>query len=176
MLISCPDSVVAFATPPLFDALRGGVYFIIVGFVCISLFLVLLVYRETAHKTLEELSEVFGDTAFINIAQVMVPDASQARLSMHMSPKARSSLQMSPPMVNAHMSPVVRSPSMNMHPDRSGVDASPIFGLKSDQGHGMTTQGLAVIDEVQSLRNGGSAATSQITLTQYSEEKAVSKV
>jgi hypothetical protein len=63
-LIYC-FSIVAFATPPLFGAIRGGSYFIIAGFVFISFMLVIFVYRETAHKTLEELSEVFEDKEYI---------------------------------------------------------------------------------------------------------------
>ncbi len=54
--------IVAFITPPLFNALKGGYYFVIVGFVFISLILVITVYKETAHCTLEQLGEVFGDT------------------------------------------------------------------------------------------------------------------
>jgi hypothetical protein len=53
--------IVAFITPPLFNAISGGYYFIIVGFVTISFFLVWFVYRETAHCTLEQLSAVFGE-------------------------------------------------------------------------------------------------------------------
>jgi hypothetical protein len=52
--------------------------------------LVIFVYRETAHKTLEELSEVFGEKAFVNMTVVMVPDMSQARTTMHTSNRLRS--------------------------------------------------------------------------------------
>ncbi|KAG8962818.1 hypothetical protein FRC03_003718 [Tulasnella sp. 419] len=56
--------IIAFITPPLFDSIKGGYYFILAGLVIISFFLVLIVYRETAFKTLEELAEVFGEPAF----------------------------------------------------------------------------------------------------------------
>ena len=56
---------IAYATPPLFASLGAGYYFVIVGFVVISFFLVLFLYPETAHHTLEELGEVFGDTSFL---------------------------------------------------------------------------------------------------------------
>ncbi|KAF8588746.1 sugar transporter 1 [Ramaria rubella] len=60
---------IAYATPPLFSALGAGYYFIIVGFVVISFFLVLLVYPETGHRTLEELGDVFGDNVVIKNAR-----------------------------------------------------------------------------------------------------------
>lgn len=53
--------VVAFITPPLFSALQGGYYFLLLGFSAISGLFVWLVYRETSGKTLEQLGEVFGD-------------------------------------------------------------------------------------------------------------------
>ncbi len=53
--------VIAFITPPLFSAVRGGYYFILLGFSVISGIFVFFVYRETAGKTLEELGEVFDD-------------------------------------------------------------------------------------------------------------------
>lgn len=53
--------VVAFITPPLFATLKGGYYFLLLGFSAISGLFVWLVYRETAGKTLEQLGEVFGD-------------------------------------------------------------------------------------------------------------------
>jgi sugar porter (SP) family MFS transporter len=55
--------VVAFVTPPLFDIISGGYYFILLGFCVISGIVVFFVYPETAHVTLEQLSQVFGDTA-----------------------------------------------------------------------------------------------------------------
>jgi hypothetical protein len=51
--------------------------------------LVIFVYRETAHKTLEELSEVFGEKALVNVSAVVVPDISEARMTMHMSNRMR---------------------------------------------------------------------------------------
>ncbi len=55
--------VVAFVTPPLFDIISGGYYFVLLGFCVISGIVVFFVYPETAHVTLEQLSQVFGDTA-----------------------------------------------------------------------------------------------------------------
>jgi hypothetical protein len=55
--------VVAFVTPPLFDIISGGYYFVLLGFCVISGIFVFFVYPETAHVTLEQLSQVFGDTA-----------------------------------------------------------------------------------------------------------------
>ena len=52
---------VAFATPPLFAALHGAYYFVLVGSCVISGIVVYCVYPETAHRTLEELAEVFQD-------------------------------------------------------------------------------------------------------------------
>lgn len=53
--------VVAFVTPPLFDVISGGYYFVLLGFCVLSGFVVFFVYPETAHVTLEQLSQVFGD-------------------------------------------------------------------------------------------------------------------
>jgi hypothetical protein len=53
--------IVAFITPPLFNAINAGYYFVLVGFCIISLVVVWFVYPETAHHTLEDLGEVFGD-------------------------------------------------------------------------------------------------------------------
>ncbi|KAF8450325.1 general substrate transporter [Boletus edulis BED1] len=55
--------IIAFITPPLFEVMNAGYYFLLVGFCIISFFVVWFVYPETAHKTLEELGEVFGDQA-----------------------------------------------------------------------------------------------------------------
>jgi hypothetical protein len=55
--------VIAFITPPLFKALSGGYYFVLLGFCIISGIVVFFVYPETAHVTLEQLSKVFGDAA-----------------------------------------------------------------------------------------------------------------
>ncbi|KAH9942457.1 general substrate transporter [Epithele typhae] len=52
---------VAFATPPLFAALRAGYYFILAGACLLSGAVVFFVYPETAHRTLEDLGEVFAD-------------------------------------------------------------------------------------------------------------------
>jgi len=53
--------IVAFITPPLFDVMNAGYYFLLVGFCLLSFLVVWFIYPETAHKTLEELGEVFGD-------------------------------------------------------------------------------------------------------------------
>ncbi|KIJ20099.1 L-arabinose isomerase [Paxillus involutus ATCC 200175] len=53
--------IIAFITPPLFDVIKAGYYFLLVGFCLISFLVVWFAYPETAHKTLEELGEVFGD-------------------------------------------------------------------------------------------------------------------
>jgi hypothetical protein len=53
--------VIAFITPPLFDAISGGYYFVLLGFCVISGIVVFFLYPETAHVTLEQLSQVFGD-------------------------------------------------------------------------------------------------------------------
>jgi hypothetical protein len=55
--------IIAFITPPLFDAISGGYYFILLGFCVISGIVVFFVYPETAHVTLEQLSQVFGEAA-----------------------------------------------------------------------------------------------------------------
>jgi len=55
--------VIAFITPPLFRVLSGGYYFVLVGFCIISGIFVFFVYPETSHVALEQLSQVFGDTA-----------------------------------------------------------------------------------------------------------------
>ena len=54
--------VIAFITPLLFDAISGGYYFVLLGFCVISGIVVFFLYPETAHVTLEQLSQVFGDT------------------------------------------------------------------------------------------------------------------
>ncbi|EIW82521.1 general substrate transporter [Coniophora puteana RWD-64-598 SS2] len=54
--------IIAFITPPLFAILDAGYYFLLVGFCLISLVFVYFVYPETAHRTLEELGEVFRDS------------------------------------------------------------------------------------------------------------------
>ena len=53
--------VVAFITPPLFAALHGGYYFLLLGACAVSGLFVFFFYPETAHRTLEELAEVFQD-------------------------------------------------------------------------------------------------------------------
>ncbi|KAJ8091680.1 hypothetical protein PM082_020915 [Marasmius tenuissimus] len=53
--------VVGFVTPPLFDEMPGGYYFLLVGACLLSFPAVFFFYPETAHSTLEELGEVFGD-------------------------------------------------------------------------------------------------------------------
>lgn len=53
--------IMAMITPLAFDYIPGGYYFILVGSSVVSFFFVWAVYPETAHKTLEELGEVFGE-------------------------------------------------------------------------------------------------------------------
>ncbi|KAH7888015.1 general substrate transporter [Phlebopus sp. FC_14] len=53
--------IIAFITPPLFEAMNAGYYFLLVAFCLISFAVVYFIYPETAHRTLEELGEVFGD-------------------------------------------------------------------------------------------------------------------
>lgn len=53
--------IIAFITPPLFSALEGGYYFVLLGFAAVSFVVVFFLYPETAGKTLEELGGVFGD-------------------------------------------------------------------------------------------------------------------
>ncbi|KAI0771959.1 general substrate transporter [Trametes elegans] len=53
--------VIAFITPPLFAAIGGGYYFLLLGFCVVCGVFVYFVYPETAHRTLEELDEVFHD-------------------------------------------------------------------------------------------------------------------
>ncbi|KAJ7858533.1 general substrate transporter [Mycena olivaceomarginata] len=55
------EFVVAFATPPLFEIMRGGYYFVLVGFCIVSGVLVWLLFVETGCETLEEIGGVFGD-------------------------------------------------------------------------------------------------------------------
>ena len=55
--------IIAFITPPLFKAISGGYYFVLLGFCAISGIVVFFMYPETAHVTLEQLSQVFGDAA-----------------------------------------------------------------------------------------------------------------
>ncbi|KAJ6487861.1 general substrate transporter [Mycena sanguinolenta] len=55
------EFIVAFATPPLFEIMRGGYYFVLVGFCVISGVLVWLVFVETSCETLEEIGGMFGD-------------------------------------------------------------------------------------------------------------------
>ncbi|KAH9968278.1 general substrate transporter [Russula dissimulans] len=50
--------IIAFITPPLFDALSGGYYFVLLGFCVVSGIVVYFVYPETAHVTLEQLSSL----------------------------------------------------------------------------------------------------------------------
>jgi len=51
----------AFVTPALFEVLKGGFYVLLVSSCVISFVVVYFVYPETAHKSLEELGEVFGE-------------------------------------------------------------------------------------------------------------------
>ena len=74
-----------FATPSLFVALRGGAYFIIALFVIVSVIFVIFFYRETASYTLEETSEVFGDSS-AGVGQMVIPNerrTTPATIVMH---------------------------------------------------------------------------------------------
>ena len=62
--------IIAFITPPLFDAISGGYYFVLLGFCIVSGVVVFFVYPETAHVTLEQLSQVFGDTSALDPEKV----------------------------------------------------------------------------------------------------------
>ncbi|KAI0036027.1 general substrate transporter [Vararia minispora EC-137] len=53
--------IIAFITPPLFAVLRGGYYFVLLGFCLLSGVVVYIFYPETAHLTLEQLGSAFGD-------------------------------------------------------------------------------------------------------------------
>ncbi|KAI0068961.1 general substrate transporter [Artomyces pyxidatus] len=53
--------IVAFITPPLFDSIQAGYYFLLLGFCVVSGVFVFFVYPETAHLTLEQLGKVFGE-------------------------------------------------------------------------------------------------------------------
>jgi Sugar (and other) transporter len=76
--------VIAFITPPLFNAISGGYYFVLVGFCVISGVFVFFVYLETAHVTLEQLSQVFGDT-------VTDPERAETLVTLQLAPgKMRS--------------------------------------------------------------------------------------
>ncbi|KAF7351281.1 General substrate transporter [Mycena sanguinolenta] len=55
------EFIVAFVTPPLFEIMRGGYYFDLVGFCVISSVLPWLVFVETSCETLEEIGGIFGD-------------------------------------------------------------------------------------------------------------------
>jgi hypothetical protein len=96
--------VIVFITPPLFDIISGGYYFVLLGFCVISGIVVYFVYPETAHVTLEQLSQIFGDTALDSeklgpltplqltlerIRSTMVPDNSSTDKLLH-QPKSIS--------------------------------------------------------------------------------------
>jgi hypothetical protein len=66
--------VIAFITPPLFKAISGGYYFVLLGFCVVSGIVVFFLYPETAHVTLEQLSQVFGDAApHLERAETLTP-------------------------------------------------------------------------------------------------------
>ncbi|KAF9222049.1 general substrate transporter [Gyrodon lividus] len=71
--------IIAFITPPLFDVMKAGYYFLLVGFCIISFLVVWFIYPETAHRTLEELGEVFGDRVMEEekVAQVEAKTSAQ---------------------------------------------------------------------------------------------------
>jgi hypothetical protein len=71
--------IVAFITPPFFDVISSGCYFVLVGFCVISGVFVFSVYPDAAHFTLKQFAQVFGDT---------VPDSDKA--------EALASLQLAP--------------------------------------------------------------------------------
>lgn len=154
-------SIVAFATPPLFAKLRGGTYFLIVLFVTISIFLVIFVYRETAHCTLEELGEIFGDSP-VDTGKVIVPDAketSAAMVSMHSNTRTH---------VGSHMAGKSRGRSVSRSGMgmgmlgsvmESGVDTMPVHN--SSPRKTQSRRGLAADEQG---KGGASAMTSQATL------------
>lgn len=53
--------IIAFIALPLFDVLEGGCYFLLMEFYIISGIFVWFVYPETAHRSLEDPGEIFGD-------------------------------------------------------------------------------------------------------------------
>ncbi|TFK63471.1 general substrate transporter [Pluteus cervinus] len=57
--------IIAFITPPLFSAIHGGYYFLLLGFCVLSGVVVFFVYPETKGCSLEELGEVFGDKTMV---------------------------------------------------------------------------------------------------------------
>lgn len=81
--------IIAFITPPLFSSIAAGYYFLLLGFCVVSGIFVFFVYPETAHRTLEELGEVFGDkvsddkvsNSAANV--IAVPDTSSEAQSGH---------------------------------------------------------------------------------------------
>lgn len=161
--------IVAFATPPLFAALRGGTYFLIAFFVVISVLLVIFVYRETAHRTLEELSEVFGD-APADIGRVTVPDlkeTSAAMVSMRSHPRIESALG------GRYRGMSLSRSGMGMgmlgSVMESGIDAAPVYksspkktGVYMRKAGSRGTVGSLVAEDAAGL--GASAMTSQLTL------------
>ena len=76
--------IIAFITPPLFDSISGGYYFVLLGFCIVSGIVVFFVYPETAHATLEQLSQVFGDTSALD------PEKVETVVSQLPSDKTRS--------------------------------------------------------------------------------------
>ncbi|KAH9050009.1 general substrate transporter [Lactarius hengduanensis] len=76
--------IIAFITPPLFDAISGGYYFVLMGSCIVSGVVVFFVYPETAHATLEQLSQVFGDTS------VLDPEKVETMVPQHPSEQTRS--------------------------------------------------------------------------------------
>ncbi|KAI0047303.1 general substrate transporter [Auriscalpium vulgare] len=53
--------IIAFITPPLFSSIGAGYYFVLLAFCAVSGVFVYFVYPETAHLTLEQLGQVFGE-------------------------------------------------------------------------------------------------------------------
>jgi hypothetical protein len=65
------EFLVAFFTPPLFETMPVGYYFLLVGSCIVSGLVVWLVYVETGEQTLEEIGGIFGDEQ----APPRIPDA-----------------------------------------------------------------------------------------------------
>ena len=107
--------IVAFVTPPLFAVLHGGYYFILVGSCVISGVVVYFLYPETAHRTLEELGEVFKDG--------VVADLEKPRVGANSGTMGRGWLEVAPPQAGEEPS----SSSSTLHASidsRQKVDGS----------------------------------------------------
>jgi hypothetical protein len=160
-------SIVDFASPPIFQSLRGGAYFIIAGFVIVSVLLVIFIYRETAHKTLEELAEVFGEPAMADVSSVIVPDATQARVSMHMSPRSRGMTTSRSRQYDSGMGEMGVIPA----PGRTSM-GSPVLMREHDFARTMALEVPSTSDDESKMQ---SAMTSQATFATGKDGRQMSK-